>query len=124
MLQPIKKWFNPKIWVNWWKPPPFPDWWFAISKNAGRPWSYIFKSPILAHTIGMAVPFGIALAIPGCSLWGAWAVGVAIVFKGQLQKADALISEDWSKTPGYDIRNIICRSLIAAVPWGVICLLV
>jgi hypothetical protein len=120
ILDPIRKWFNPKIWKDPWfyRIPPL-KWWFALDKHAGKPWYWRFKMPLTAHAIfGMGIPFGIAIAIPGCSLWGAWGVGVGVVFKGQMQKADALISNDWDKRPGYNVQNIIYRTLIAAVPWG------
>jgi hypothetical protein len=71
------------------------------------PWYYYLKSPLVAHTIGVMIPFGIASI--WCSFWGAWAIGVAVVFKGQLQKADALLPS------GYNMQNVFYRTLIAVV---------
>jgi hypothetical protein len=98
--------WDSRIWRDWWKPPAFPDWWFAITKNAGRPWYYIFKAPVFAHFVGAMPVYWIAYLF-GASVWGCTAIATAIVFKGQLQKADALMPD------GYDVRNVVWRTAIA-----------
>lgn len=102
-------WCYADVWKDWWKPPRFPDWWFAIRKNKGKPWYYVFKAPVFAHLVGAMIPFWLAYPLPGVSRWGAAAIAVAIVFKGQLQKGDALVPNS------YDVRNVVWRTTIAAV---------
>jgi hypothetical protein len=123
--------FHPKTWKDWWKPPPFPDWWFALKKNAGRPWYFVFKCPVIAHGINFAVPFtmfrwvlpllagAVGLAFEPMTVIHAAIASVVVVFAGQLQAADKLM--DGTKI-GYNARNVIWRTVIAAM-YGAVVLL-
>jgi hypothetical protein len=109
----LKKWTNPYVWRNWWKPPHLTWWYFPSgSPPIPPPWYYYLKCPLIAHTIGVGIP--VLIAAPFCSDLGAWLIGVGVVFKGQLQKADALFPR------GYNVRNVLYRTVIAAVVGAVI----
>jgi hypothetical protein len=122
--------FHPKTWEKALVPPPFPDWWFALTKNAGRPWYFIVKSPVIAHGINFGIPFAaFRWAFPFLFGWlGLQPMGVVhaviasvvVVFAGQLQAADKLM--DGTRI-GYNARNVIWRTLIA-VGYGIIAVIV
>lgn len=124
--------FHPKTWKDWWKPPPFPDWWFAISKNKDRPWYFVLKCPVIAHGINFGLPFTafrwvfpflfeklLGLGLQPMSVVHAAMASVVVVFAGQLQAADKLMDET---RIGYDARNVIWRTAIAAMYGGVVLL--
>jgi hypothetical protein len=114
--------------------PPSPDWWFAISKNRGRPWYYVLKSPVIAHSFNFWLSFSIFRWVLPFLSWllsqvtgwpqlapmtvtHAAIAGVAVVFAGQLQAWDKL------GPGGYNARNVIWRTMIAVL-WAVLVVLV
>jgi hypothetical protein len=98
--------FNKRVWQNWWKPPPF-DWWIGRDRD----YAHWLKVPLVAHAINWLV-----FALPGLALgmtrFEAYAYGVLAVFAGQLQAFDKL---NKGHIFGYDIRNVLYRTVIAVI---------
>jgi hypothetical protein len=98
--------FNKRVWHKWWKLPPW-DWWIGRD----RTYAHWLKVPLVAHTINWLWPYGLARLV-GIDSWPAWFVAVVAVFAGQLQAFDKL---NKGTEIGYDVRNVLWRTVIAGV---------
>jgi len=129
-------WFQAAAWKDWWKPMPW-RFWITPSGNVPKPYTvfdYIMQTPVSAHFLTSVVTIGASLfvewvvgklfgwhlhlspgAVAGILVWICFLVG----FAGQLQKADALLASG-----GYNIRNVIWRTVWVTLTSVVLALIV